>query len=113
MKESRCQRVAAGLAGRGPRADGLLRSTCDRAPERRRLCGGRRSGRCRLVGVDRRPPPAAPCMGGGPAPAPRRPRQAWEAVGARKWLWVFGMLVGTYFVVGLIFVLLYVGGVRK
>jgi hypothetical protein len=43
----------------------------------------------------------------------RRPRQAWEAVGARKWLWVFGMLVGSYFLVGLIFVLLYVGGVRK
>ena len=45
--------------------------------------------------------------------AARRPREAWEAVGARKWLWVFGMLVGTYFLVGLIFVLLYVGGVRK
>jgi len=45
--------------------------------------------------------------------AARRPREAWQAVGARKWLWVFGMLVGTYFVVGLIFVLLYVGGVRK
>ena len=43
----------------------------------------------------------------------RRPREAWEAVGARKWLWVTGMLVGTYFLVGLIFVLLYVGGVRK
>jgi hypothetical protein len=42
-----------------------------------------------------------------------RPRAAWQAVGARKWLWVVGMLVGTYFVVGLIFVLLYVGGVRK
>ena len=45
--------------------------------------------------------------------AARRPRQAWEAVGARKWLWVVGMLVGSYFLVGLIFVLLYVGGVRK
>jgi hypothetical protein len=45
--------------------------------------------------------------------AARRPRSAWEAVGARKWLWVVGMLVGTYFVVGVIFVLLYVGGVRK
>jgi len=45
--------------------------------------------------------------------AARRPREAWEAVGARKWLWVFGMLVGTYFLVGLIFVLLYIGGVRK
>jgi len=45
--------------------------------------------------------------------AARRPREAWEAVGARKWLWVFGMLVGSYFLVGLIFVLLYVGGVRK
>ena len=43
----------------------------------------------------------------------RRPREAWEAVGARKWLWVFGMLVGTYFLIGLIFVLLYIGGVRK
>jgi hypothetical protein len=42
-----------------------------------------------------------------------RPREAWETVGARKWLWVVGMLIGTYFVVGLIFVLLYVGGVRK
>jgi len=45
--------------------------------------------------------------------AARRPREAWEAVGARKWLWVFGMFVGSYFLVGLIFVLLYVGGVRK
>jgi hypothetical protein len=45
--------------------------------------------------------------------AARRPREAWQAVGARKWLWVTGMLVGTYFLVGLIFVLLYVGGVRK
>jgi hypothetical protein len=45
--------------------------------------------------------------------AARRPREAWEAVGARKWLWVFGMLIGTYFLIGLIFVLLYVGGVRK
>jgi hypothetical protein len=45
--------------------------------------------------------------------AARRPRQAWQAVGARKWLWVLGMLVGTYFLVGLIFVLLYLGGVRK
>ena len=45
--------------------------------------------------------------------AARRPQEAWHAVGARKWLWVFGMLVGTYFVVGLIFVLLYLGGVRK
>jgi hypothetical protein len=45
--------------------------------------------------------------------AARRPREAWDAVGARKWLWVFGMLVGTYFLVGLIFVLLYIGGVRK
>lgn len=45
--------------------------------------------------------------------AARRPQSAWQAVGARKWLWVIGMLVGTYFVVGLIFVLLYVGGVRK
>jgi len=45
--------------------------------------------------------------------AARRPREAWEAVGARKWLWVVGMLVGTYFLVGLIFVLLYIGGVRK
>jgi hypothetical protein len=45
--------------------------------------------------------------------AARRPREAWQAVGARKWLWVFGMLIGTYFVVGLIFVLLYIGGVRK
>ena len=45
--------------------------------------------------------------------AARRPRQAWQAVGARKWLWVVGMLVGTYFLVGLIFVLLYIGGVRK
>ncbi|MBV8560857.1 MAG: hypothetical protein JO050_08785 [Acidimicrobiia bacterium] len=45
--------------------------------------------------------------------AARRPKQAWQAVGARKWLWVFGMLVGTYFLVGLIFVLLYLGGVRK
>lgn len=45
--------------------------------------------------------------------AARRPRDAWQAVGARKWLWVFGMLIGTYFVVGLIFVLLYIGGVRK
>jgi hypothetical protein len=45
--------------------------------------------------------------------AARRPREAWEAVGARKWLWVVGMLVGSYFLVGLIFVLLYLGGVRK
>lgn len=45
--------------------------------------------------------------------AARRPREAWRQVGARKWLWVIGMLVGTYFVVGLIFVLLYIGGVRK
>ena len=45
--------------------------------------------------------------------AARRPQEAWTTVGARKWLWVFGMLVGTYFLVGLIFVLLYVGGVRK
>jgi hypothetical protein len=45
--------------------------------------------------------------------AARRPKEAWDAVGARKWLWVVGMLVGTYFLVGLIFVLLYVGGVRK
>jgi hypothetical protein len=45
--------------------------------------------------------------------AARRPREAWEAVGARKWLWVFGMLIGTYFLIGLIFVLLYLGGVRK
>ncbi|MBV8305305.1 MAG: hypothetical protein JOZ04_13930 [Acidimicrobiia bacterium] len=45
--------------------------------------------------------------------AARRPKEAWQAVGARKWLWVFGMLVGTYFLVGLIFVLLYLGGVRK
>lgn len=45
--------------------------------------------------------------------AARRPREAWQAVGARKWLWVAGMAVGTYFLVGLIFVLLYVGGVRK
>jgi hypothetical protein len=45
--------------------------------------------------------------------AARRPAWAWHAVGARKWLWVAGMLVGTYFVVGLIFVLLYLGGVRK
>jgi hypothetical protein len=45
--------------------------------------------------------------------AVRRPHEAWQAVGARKWLWVTGMLVGTYFLVGLIFVLLYVGGVRK
>jgi hypothetical protein len=45
--------------------------------------------------------------------AARRPREAWDAVGARKWLWVFGMLIGTYFLIGLIFVLLYLGGVRK
>lgn len=45
--------------------------------------------------------------------AARRPQEAWHQVGARKWLWVIGMLVGTYFVVGLIFVLLYIGGVRK
>ncbi|MBV8234269.1 MAG: hypothetical protein JO075_01085 [Acidimicrobiia bacterium] len=45
--------------------------------------------------------------------AARRPKEAWQAVGARKWLWVLGMLVGTYFLVGLIFVLLYLGGVRK
>ena len=45
--------------------------------------------------------------------AARRPREAWQAVGARKWLWVVGMLVGTYFLLGLIFVLLYLGGVRK
>ena len=45
--------------------------------------------------------------------AARRPQEAWRQVGARKWLWVIGMLVGTYFVVGLIFVLLYLGGVRK
>jgi hypothetical protein len=45
--------------------------------------------------------------------AARRPQSAWRAVGARKWLWVTGMLVGTYFLVGLIFVLLYVGGIRK
>ena len=45
--------------------------------------------------------------------AARRPQEAWQAVGARKWLWVVGMLVGTYFLIGLIFVLLYVGGVRK
>jgi hypothetical protein len=45
--------------------------------------------------------------------AARRPRAAWQAVGARKWLWVIGMLVGTYVLVGLIFVLLYLGGVRK
>lgn len=45
--------------------------------------------------------------------AARRPREAWHIVGARKWLWVLGMLIGTYFLVGLLFVLLYVGGVRK
>ena len=45
--------------------------------------------------------------------AARRPQEAWRAVGARKWLWVFGMLFGTYFLVGIIFVLLYIGGVRK
>jgi hypothetical protein len=45
--------------------------------------------------------------------AVRRPQEAWHAVGARKWLWVVGMLVGTYFLVGIIFVLLYLGGVRK
>jgi hypothetical protein len=45
--------------------------------------------------------------------AARRPQEAWHAVGARKWLWVVGMFVGTYFLIGLIFVLLYVGGVRK
>jgi hypothetical protein len=45
--------------------------------------------------------------------AGRRPQEAWRVVGARKWLWVTGMLVGTYFLFGLIFVLLYVGGVRK
>jgi len=45
--------------------------------------------------------------------AVRRPQEAWHAVGARKWLWVIGMLVGTYFLVGIIFVLLYIGGVRK
>ena len=45
--------------------------------------------------------------------AARRPKAAWRAVGARKWLWVFGMFVGTYFLIGLIFVLLYIGGVRK
>ena len=45
--------------------------------------------------------------------AGRRPQQAWRVVGARKWFWVTGMLVGTYFLFGLIFVLLYVGGVRK
>jgi hypothetical protein len=45
--------------------------------------------------------------------AARRPQAAWHAVGARKWLWVVGMLVGTYFVAGLILVLLYLGGVRK
>ena len=43
----------------------------------------------------------------------RRPQAAWQAVGARKWLWVVGMLVGTYFLVGVIFVVLYLGGVRK
>jgi hypothetical protein len=45
--------------------------------------------------------------------AGRRPQWAWRAVGARKWLWVFGMLVGTYFLAGIILVLLYIGGVRK
>ena len=43
----------------------------------------------------------------------RRPAGAWRVVGARKWLWVTGMLVGTYFLFGVIFVLLYLGGVRK
>jgi hypothetical protein len=45
--------------------------------------------------------------------AARRPQWAWRAIGARKWLWFFGMLVGTYFLAGLILVLLYIGGVRK
>ena len=45
--------------------------------------------------------------------AVRRPQAAWQAVGARKWLWVVGMLVGTYFLVGVILVVLYLGGVRK
>jgi hypothetical protein len=45
--------------------------------------------------------------------AVRRPQSAWRAVGARKWLWVTGMFVGTYMLFGLIFVLLYLGGVRK
>jgi hypothetical protein len=45
--------------------------------------------------------------------AARRPQAAWHAVGARKWLWVIGMLVGTYFVAGVILVILYLGGVRK
>jgi hypothetical protein len=45
--------------------------------------------------------------------AVRRPQAAWQAVGARKWLWVLGMFVGTYLLFGLIFVLLYLGGVRK
>lgn len=45
--------------------------------------------------------------------AARRPRWAWQAAGSRKWLWVAGMLVGTYFLFGLIFVLLYLGGLRK
>jgi hypothetical protein len=45
--------------------------------------------------------------------AARRPQEAWHAVGARKWLWVVGMLVGTYFLAGLILVLIYLGGIRK
>jgi hypothetical protein len=45
--------------------------------------------------------------------AARRPQAAWHAVGARKWLWVVGMLVGTYFVAGVILVILYLGGLRK
>jgi NADH:ubiquinone oxidoreductase subunit 6 (subunit J) len=45
--------------------------------------------------------------------AARRPQAAWHAVGARKWLWVVGMLVGTYFLAGMILVMIYLGGIRK
>src|SRR2546428_898949 len=36
-----------------------------------------------------------------------RPRSAWQAVGRSKALWIAGMLIGSYFVAGLILVLLY------
>ena len=45
--------------------------------------------------------------------AARRPRDAWREIGRSKGLWLLGMIVGTYFLFGLIFVLLYLGGVRR
>jgi hypothetical protein len=45
--------------------------------------------------------------------AVRRPRAAWREIGRSKGLWLLGMIVGTYFLFGLIFVLLYLGGVRR